>query len=75
MEFLGWLAFGCFAISIAQSDIIKLRLWGCFAGFILCIQFAFSADIPLINVIGQGGLVFYGMVQAHKEAKIKKEKA
>lgn len=74
MEILGLLAFACFVISIKQHDIIKLRLWGCLAGIILCIQFAIS-NLPIINIIGQGGLVIYGLVQAYKECKVKKEKA
>ncbi len=71
LDILGVLAFLFIIISMYQEDIIKLRLWGAGAGFCFFLQFLILDDM-LINVIGQGGLVIYGLYKAHKEIKEKK---
>lgn len=74
LEILGGLAYTMLVFSMSQDDIVKLRLWGAAAGTTFCIQFLIS-DLPLINVIGQGGLVLYGLFKAYRENEVKKEKA
>jgi apolipoprotein N-acyltransferase len=71
---IGFAAYGFLITSMTQHDIVKLRVWGACAGTCFMVQFAMS-DLPAINMIGQGALVIYGIIQAYKESKIKEKKA
>lgn len=73
-ELLAVASYVFLVVSMTQEDIIKLRVYGACAGMCFVIQFALS-DLPIINVIGQTGLVIYGLYKAFEEIKIKKEKA
>ena len=70
-EILAVLSYSFLILSMRQHDIVKLRLFGACAGSCFVVQFALS-DLPLVNVIGQGGLVIYGIYQAIQEIKAKK---
>ena len=70
-QFLGVLSYVFLITSMTQENIIKLRLWGACAGTCFVVQFALS-DLPVINVIGQGGLVCYGIYKAYREIQGKK---
>ena len=70
-EILGSAAFLLLIASMRQHDIIKLRLIGACAGLCFTIQFTLS-DLPLVNIIGQGSLVIYGIFQAYREIQEKK---
>ncbi len=67
---LGTCAFLCLIYSMSQHDIVKLRIWGAIAGACFCFQFIIE-DMPFINIAGQGGLVVYGIYQAHRESTAK----
>jgi hypothetical protein len=70
-EFLGLVSYLCLIISMRCDNINALRLWGAAAGTIFVVQFII-ADMPLINILAQTGLVIYGIykaVQGTKEEK------
>ena len=70
-ELLGASAYIFLICSMYQENIIKLRIYGAMAGTCFAIQFALS-DLPLINLIGQIGLIFYGLFKAYAELQDKK---
>jgi len=72
-EVLAVLSYSFLIVSMTQHDIVKLRLFGACAGICFVVQFSLS-DLPIINVIGQGALVIYGLYQAVQEIKTKEKK-
>jgi len=68
LDILGLLAFIFLIVSMHQENIVKLRLWGALSGACFLLQFLLIGGM-LINVIGQLGLVIYGLYKAHREIK------
>ena len=68
LDFLGLLAFIFLIVSMHQDNIIKLRLWGVLSGVCFLLQFLLIGNM-FINVLGQLGLVIYGLYKAHREIK------
>ena len=70
-DILGLLAFIFIVVSMHQENIIKLRLWRALSGVCFLLQFSLIGNM-FINVIGQLGLVIYGLYKAYREVKEKK---
>ena len=70
LVFLGVAAYSFLIYSMSQHNIVKLRIFGALAGLCFTLQFII-ADLPFINIFGQGALVIYGLYQAYQESKVK----
>lgn len=66
-DFFGLLSYILIVVSMYQTDLVKLRLWAAVASISFIIQFILLDS--WINVLGQLGLMIYGIYKANKESK------